>query len=89
MNFIENLSQGSCKFSAINLCLEMALSTNSTDSDCCVALLWKCNVTGQTSQSKERNCVTELWIVTYQKDLQSTTADHKDMSASKVKYLEI
>ena len=58
MNYIENLSQGSCKFSAINLCLEMALSTNSTDSDCCVAVLWNCNVMGQTSQSKERNCVT-------------------------------
>jgi len=35
---------------ALNLCLKMALSNNSTNTDCCEAVLGKCNVMGQTSQ---------------------------------------
>jgi len=31
------------------------------------------------------NCLTLVWIVTYQKDMQNTTTDHKDMSQAKLK----
>jgi hypothetical protein len=41
-----------------NLCLKMALSTNSTDTDFCEAVLGKSNVMGQTSQLTEDNCLT-------------------------------
>jgi hypothetical protein len=58
MNFIENLIEHSCKCSRINLCLKIALSNNSTGTDCCEAVLRKCNVMGQTSQLIERNFVT-------------------------------
>jgi len=58
MNFIENWTQGSCKCSRINLCLKMALSANSTDTDCCEAVLKKRNKMGQTSQLTECNFLT-------------------------------
>ena len=57
-NCIENWSQGSRKFSRINLCLKMALNNNNADTDCCEAVLRKCNVKGQTLQLTEYNFVT-------------------------------
>ena len=41
-----------------SLCLKIALSTKGTDTDCCEAVLGKCNVMGQTSQLTEHNCLT-------------------------------